>query len=895
MRYVYRFGNYYYGKGRLARADGSARMSAILGGKGAGLAEMTNIGIPVPPGFTISAELCIRFLKTGKYPKRLLQEVKEGMKFIEEVTGRKFGNPDRPLLLSVRSGAKVSMPGMLDSVLNLGLNDETVEGLARLTNNRYFAYDSYRRFIEMFGEVVLQIPREEFEKILEEEKKTLEKIKVPKAIKYQNQISCQEFTENSLQRIIKRYKEKVLQIIKKPFPQDPYEQLWQTISAVFKSWNNERAVEYRRIYNIPENLGTAVNVQAMVFGNMGETSATGVVFSRNPADGSNEPYGEFLINAQGEDIVAGIRTPQPIEWLKATHPKNYAQLLKILKKLERHYRDVQDVEFTIEDNRLWILQSRRAKRTPQAAVKIAYDMHKEGLISKEEAILRISAKEVEALLHPKLEESVKVLPVAKGLPASPGAVSGEVVFNSSKAIKLAKRGKKIILVRTKTSAEDVGGMAHAVGFLTATGGMTSHAAVVARGLGKPCVVGCANLYIDEQAKKALLGSQPIKEGMVITIDGSTGNVYLGALPTKESEFSKEFLAILRWADSIRKLNVRTNADTPKDASLARKFGAEGIGLCRTEHMFFGPKRIQAMREMILAPTPEQRKKALEKILPLQKQDFFEIFKAMDGLPVAIRTLDPPLHEFLPKDEAQIKKLAQSMKLPIDKVKQTISQLQEDNPMLGFRGCRLGIIYPEITEMQARAIFEAACEAIKQGIKVLPEVMVPLVGSEKEFIHQKQIIDRVANLVMAKYQIKVNYLVGTMIEVPRAAVIADKLAKHADFFSLGTNDLTQTVFGYSRDDIGNFLPQYLELKILEHNPFQTVDREGVGSLIKTVIKLARRANPKIKIGVCGEHGGDAESIVFFHQIGIDYVSCSPHRIPTARIAAAQAALSEKQKS
>ncbi|MEO0072748.1 MAG: pyruvate, phosphate dikinase [candidate division WOR-3 bacterium] len=895
MRYVYRFGNYYYGKGRLARADGSARMSAILGGKGAGLAEMTNIGIPVPPGFTISAELCIRFLKTGKYPKRLLQEVKEGMKFIEEVTGRKFGNPDRPLLLSVRSGAKVSMPGMLDSVLNLGLNDETVEGLARLTNNRYFAYDSYRRFIEMFGEVVLQIPREEFEKILEEEKKTLEKIKVPKTIKYQNQISCQEFTENSLQRIIKRYKEKVLQIIKKPFPQDPYEQLWQTISAVFKSWNNERAVEYRRIYNIPENLGTAVNVQAMVFGNMGETSATGVVFSRNPADGSNEPYGEFLINAQGEDIVAGIRTPQPIEWLKATHPKNYAQLLKILKKLERHYRDVQDVEFTIEDNRLWILQSRRAKRTPQAAVKIAYDMHKEGLISKEEAILRISAKEVEALLHPKLEESVKVLPVAKGLPASPGAVSGEVVFNSSKAIKLAKRGKKIILVRTKTSAEDVGGMAHAVGFLTATGGMTSHAAVVARGLGKPCVVGCANLYIDEQAKKALLGSQPIKEGMVITIDGSTGNVYLGALPTKESEFSKEFLAILRWADSVRKLNVRTNADTPKDASLARKFGAEGIGLCRTEHMFFGPKRIQAMREMILAPTPEQRKKALEKILPLQKQDFFEIFKAMDGLPVAIRTLDPPLHEFLPKDEAQIKKLAQSMKLPIDKVKQTISQLQEDNPMLGFRGCRLGIIYPEITEMQARAIFEAACEAIKQGIKVLPEVMVPLVGSEKEFIHQKQIIDRVANLVMAKYQIKVNYLVGTMIEVPRAAVIADKLAKHADFFSLGTNDLTQTVFGYSRDDIGNFLPQYLELKILEHNPFQTVDREGVGSLIKTVIKLARRANPKIKIGVCGEHGGDAESIVFFHQIGIDYVSCSPHRIPTARIAAAQAALSEKQKS
>ncbi|MCX7757469.1 MAG: pyruvate, phosphate dikinase [candidate division WOR-3 bacterium] len=894
MRYVYRFGNYYYGKGKLARADGSARMSAILGGKGAGLAEMTNIGIPVPPGFTISAELCIRFLRTGKYPKKLLKEIKQGMKFIEEITGRKFGNPEKPLLLSVRSGAKVSMPGMLDSVLNLGLNDETVEGLARMTNNRYFAYDSYRRFIEMFGEVVLQIPHEEFEKILEEEKKNIAKIKTNKALVNPSQSVTQEFTEHSLQQIIKRYKDKVLEITKKPFPKDPFEQLWQTINAVFKSWNNERAIEYRRIYNIPENLGTAVNVQAMVFGNMGETSATGVVFSRNPADGTNEPYGEFLINAQGEDIVAGIRTPQPIEWLKATHPKNYSQLLMILKKLEKHYRDVQDVEFTIENNRLWILQSRRAKRTPQAAVKIAYDMYKEGLITKEEAIMRISAKDIEALLHPKIEDDSKTPPVAKGLPASPGAVSGKIVFSSTKAIKLARRGEKIILVRTKTSAEDVGGMAHAVGFLTATGGMTSHAAVVARGLGKPCVVGCSSLYIDETAQKAFLGEYQIKEGTVITIDGTTGKVYLGSLPTKESEFSKEFLAILNWADNFRKLQVRTNADTPQDALIARKFGAEGIGLCRTEHMFFGPKRIQSMREMILARSPEQRKKALEKLLPFQKQDFFEIFKVMEGLPVTIRTLDPPLHEFLPKDDIQIKRLAQSMKMPIDTVKQIVNQLKEDNPMLGFRGCRLGIVYPEITEMQARAIFEAACEAIKNGIKVFPEIMIPLVSTVNEFLHQKQLIDRVANLIMAKYQTKVDYLVGTMIELPRAAIIADKLAKHADFFSLGTNDLTQTVFGYSRDDIGNFLPKYLELKIIDSNPFQTIDQEGVGSIISNVVKLSRRVNPNIKIGVCGEHGGDAESIFFFHKVGINYISCSPHRIPTARIAAAQGAIKETKK-
>jgi pyruvate,orthophosphate dikinase len=889
MLYVYRFGNY-YGKGKRARADGSARMSTILGGKGAGLAEMTNLGIPVPPGFTISAKLCNRYLKTGKYPKRLLAEVKQGMKFIEEITHRKFGDPKNPLLLSVRSGAKVSMPGMLDSVLNLGLNDETVEGLAALTKNRYFAYDSYRRFIEMFSEVVLKIPREELEKILDEEKKLasqeLKKMTPGKTLPEW------EFTETALHRIINRYKEKVLEITKKPFPQNPFNQLWQTISAVFKSWNNERAIEYRQIYKIPEDLGTAVNVQAMVFGNLGETSATGVVFSRNPADGTNEPYGEFLLNAQGEDIVAGLRTPQPIEWLKATHPQNFKQLLRILKKLEKHYRDVQDVEFTIENNRLWILQSRRAKRTPLAAVKIAYDMHQEGLITKEEAVMRISPQEIEALLHPRIKESQKLTPIGKGIPASPGVVSGEIVFSSDKAIRLGRKGRKVILVRTKTSAEDVGGMAQAVGFLTATGGMTSHAAVVARGLGKPCVVGCGALYIDEKNKQAILGNETLKEGTVITIDGSTGAIYSGAVATEEGTFSREFLAILEWADQIRKLHVRTNADTPQDALLARKFGAEGIGLCRTEHMFFGSKRITAMREMILAQSAEQRKKALDKLLPFQKNDFFEIFKAMDGLPVTIRTLDPPLHEFLPKDEVQIKRLAKSLRLPEEKVNQIISQLKEDNPMLGFRGCRLGIIYPEITEMQTRAIFEAACEAIKSGIKVLPEIMVPFVGTVNEFLHQKRIIERVANLIMAKYQVKVNYQIGTMIEIPRAALIADKLAQHADFFSFGTNDLTQTVFGYSRDDLGNFLPGYLDQQIIEANPFQVIDKEGVGTIMSTSIKLARRTKPRIKIGVCGEHGGEPDSIIFFHKIGVDYVSCSPHRIPTARIAAAQAALKNK---
>ncbi|MEO0076956.1 MAG: pyruvate, phosphate dikinase [candidate division WOR-3 bacterium] len=869
MWYVFRFGN--------KRADGSARLASILGGKGAGLAEMTNIGIPVPPGFTISTKVCVRYLKTHSFPKRLLSEVKRGMKFIEQITERKFGSPENPLLLSVRSGARISMPGMLDSILNLGLNENTVEGLARMTKNRTFALDSYRRFIEMFSEVVLDLPSDEFTKILNTEMKHA-KVK---------QIS--DLPEKSLENIIQLYLKKVLELTHKPFPADPFEQLWSAIKAVFESWNNPRAIEYRRIYKIPEDLGTAVNVQAMVFGNLGESSATGVVFTRNPNTGEDEPYGEYLINAQGEDIVSGTRTPQPIEWLKETHPKNYSQLLKLLKRLENHYKDMQDVEFTIERNRLWILQSRRGKRTPKAAVKIAYDMHQQGLITKEQAVLRVSPNDVDALLHPTIDLKEKQTPLVKGLPASPGAVSGKAIFSTSKAVKLGREGQKVILVRDKTSAEDVGGMAQSVGFLTATGGMTSHAAVVARGMGKPCVVGAEQIKFDENNRRAFFGNYVIKEGTVITIDGTNGNVYLGSIPTKEPTFSPEFKAILKWADEIRKLKVRANADTPKDALIAKKFGAEGIGLCRTEHMFFGGKRIRAMREMILATSRTARENALKKLLPFQKQDFKELFRIMDNQPITIRTLDPPLHEFLPKDERQISRLAKQMKLSEEKVRQIISQLKEDNPMLGFRGCRLGVVYPEITEMQAQAIFEAACEVTREGKNVICEIMIPLVGTLSEFISQKKIVERVANLVMAKYQTKINYTIGTMIEVPRAALIANEIAQEADFFSFGTNDLTQTVFGYSRDDVGKFLPQYLDKGILTFDPFQNLDTDGVGKLIKIAVKLGRQEKPQLKIGVCGEHGGDANSIQFFHKIGLDYVSCSPYRICGARIAAAQAVL------
>ncbi|MEO0091973.1 MAG: pyruvate, phosphate dikinase [candidate division WOR-3 bacterium] len=861
MPWIYRFG----GK----RADGSAKLTEILGGKGAGLAEMTNIGIPVPPGFTISTKACVEYLKTGKYPKQLEAEVKKGIKYIERITKKEFGNPKNPLLLSVRSGAKASMPGMMDTVLNLGLNDQTTKGLAELTQNEFFALDSYRRFIEMFTDVVMKLPQDDFDKIYEEEKQ-------------------------ASWHLINRYKEKVLELTGKPFIQDPYQQLWQAIIAVFESWNNPRAKEYRKIYKIPEDWGTAVNIQAMVFGNMGETSATGVVFTRDPATGAKGPYGEYLINAQGEDIVAGIRTPLPIEKLQQTHPQNYRELVRILNKLERHYKDVQDVEFTIERNRLWILQTRRGKRSPKAAVKIAYDMAKQGLISKAEAVLRISPDEVEALLHPMLPDKLDIKPLAKGLPASPGAVSGEVIFSSVEAVRLGKAGKAVILLRPKTSAEDVAGMAYAVGFLTATGGMTSHAAVVARGMGKPCIVGCEDILIDEVNKKARVGKQEIKEGDIITIDGTSGSVYLGKIPTIEPELSDEFKAILKWADEIRRLKVRANADTPKDAITARKFGAEGIGLCRTEHMFFGAGRISAMREMILAPDKESRKKALAKLLPMQKEDFKEIFRIMDGLPVTIRTLDPPLHEFLPKEEQAIAQLAQEMGYSLEQVKNIISSLKEDNPMLGFRGCRLGIAYPEITEMQVQAIIEAACEVTKEGKKVLPEIMIPLVSKVEEFINQKNLVVKVAEEAMEKYHCKISYSVGTMIEVPRAALTADEIAKHAQFFSFGTNDMTQTVFGFSRDDAGRFLPMYIENGILSNDPFEVLDTKGVGEMVKIGVKLGRSVNPKLKLGICGEHGGNPESIEFFHTIGLDYVSCSAFRVCVARLAAAHANLKIKEK-
>jgi len=859
-----------------------AKIVEILGGKGAGLAEMTNIGIPVPPGFTISTSACIYYLKKKEYPRDLLKEIKNGIKFIESVTGRHYGIPDNPLLVSVRSGARVSMPGMMDTVLNLGLNDETVEGLAAQTQNRRFALDSYRRFIQMFSDVVLGLPMEEFEKILTQEKKRL-------AITADN-----ELNEEALARIIGKYKKlpETNPNLFRPVPQDPWEQLTMAINAVFESWNNERAKAYRKIYNIPEDWGTAVNVQAMVFGNMGEDSATGVAFTRNPANGKKEFYGEYLSNAQGEDIVAGIRTPKPLEWLASEMPKIYQQLENILKKLELHYKDIQDVEFTIERNRLWILQTRRAKRTALAAVRIAVDMVREGIITPKDAVLRVQASDVESLLHPILDPSAKYTPLAKGIPASPGATSGEIVLTSERAIKLTNEGKKVILVRHETSADDVSGMAKAQGFLTATGGMTSHAAVVARGMGKPCVVGCENLAIDYQAKQVKIGDTVLKQGTIITIDGTTGNVILGAVPTINQTMSDEFKTLLAWADVFRRLKVRANADTPTDAKTARDFGAEGIGLCRTEHMFFGEERIWAMQEMIIAEDEAGRRKALAKLLPLQREDFKVLFRTMQGFPVTIRTLDPPLHEFLPRDETAILKLAQKLNKEPQAIKKIINQLHETNPMLGFRGCRLGIVYPEITEMQVRAIFEAACAVKKEGVEVLPEVMIPLTGTVKEFIVQKELVDKVAQEVFTEFGFTLPYACGTMIEIPRAALTADDIARYADFFSYGTNDLTQTVFGFSRDDAGKFLPHYLEKKILDADPFRVLDEEGVGVLIKLGVRLGRRVKPDLKIGICGEHGGEPKSIEFCHRQGLDYVSCSPFRVPIARLAAAQAALREK---
>ena len=879
-KYIYFFGG--------GKAEGRGDMKDLLGGKGAGLAEMTNAGIPVPPGFTITTEMCTYYYQhNGKFPDDFDQQLNEYLKKLEEVTGKKFGSPENPLLVSVRSGAKISMPGMMDTILNLGLNDEVVKGLAKNSGDERFAYDAYRRFIQMFGNVVMGIDKNKFEKYLEEKKKE-------RGVEYDSELSSDD-----LKDLVEKFKQVYKEETGKDFPQDPMVQLKMAIEAVFKSWNNPRAITYRKINKIPDDLGTAVNIVTMVFGNMGDDSGTGVGFTRNPSTGEEEFYGEYLTNAQGEDVVAGIRTPKPISELEKEMPEVYKQLKEITKRLEKHYRDVQDFEFTIEKGKLYMLQTRTGKRTPLAAVKIAVDMVEEGLITKEEAIMRVEPSQIDQLLHPIIDPEVKVEPIAKGLPASPGAASGKVVFTADDAERKAKE-EPVILVRVETSPDDIHGMNAAKGILTSRGGMTSHAAVVARGMGKPCVVGCGELLVDEENKVIKVNDEEIKEGDWITIDGGTGNVMVGQIPTVEAGITGGFKKLMEWADEIRKIGVRTNADTPPDARKAREFGAEGIGLCRTEHMFFAPERLPIVQEMIMAETEEERRKALDKLLPFQKDDFKGIFKEMAGLPVIIRTLDPPLHEFLPKREelmveiALMKEKGEDQKKIEEKEKilARVEQLHEFNPMLGHRGCRLGITYPEITEMQARAIMEAACELKKEGVEVIPEIMIPLVGNVNELKNQKEVVIKVAEEVMKKYGVKVKYMVGTMIEIPRAAVTADQIAEEAEFFSFGTNDLTQMTLGFSRDDVAKFLPIYIDKKIIKDDPFMTLDQEGVGQLVKMGIEKGRKTNPSLEIGICGEHGGDPESVKFCHRVGMNYVSCSPYRVPVARLAAAQAAVEEK---
>ncbi|MGA1847416.1 pyruvate, phosphate dikinase [Deferribacter abyssi] len=872
-KYVYFFGN--------GKAEGTGDMKNLLGGKGAGLAEMTNLGIPVPPGFTITTEACIEYYKNNKlYPEGMWEQALEALKRLEEAVGKKFGDSSNPLLVSVRSGARVSMPGMMDTILNLGLNDETVKGLAKISNNERFAYDSYRRFIQMFCDVVLGIEHNKFERVLDEVKENY-------GAKYDTDLNAE-----NLKEVVERYKKLVEEELGKSFPQDTMEQLRLAINAVFESWNNQRAITYRKINKIPDDWGTAVNIVAMVFGNMGNDSGTGVAFTRNPSTGKKEFFGEFLINAQGEDVVAGIRTPEPIAKLKELMPEVFKQLEEVYQKLEKHYKDMQDIEFTVEKGKLYLLQTRSGKRTARAAVKIAYDMYKEGLIDKKTAVLRVQPEQVDQLLHPMIDPNEKYEILAKGLPASPGAAVGKVVFTAEDAEQWAEKGEKVILVRNETSPEDIGGMNAAEGILTATGGMTSHAAVVARGMGKTCVAGCGAIRIDEKSKQFEVNGKIIKEGDFITINGSTGEVILGQVKLIMPELSGEFAEILKWADEFRKLGVRTNADTPKDSEIARNFGAEGIGLCRTEHMFFEGNRIDAVREMILSDTKEDRIKALEKIKPYQKEDFIGIFKAMDGLPVTIRLLDPPLHEFLPHTEEDIEKISKASGISAEALRKKVEELKEFNPMLGHRGCRLGLTYPEVYEMQVYAIMEAACECTKEGIKVKPEIMIPLVGHYKELAILKDMVDSIAKEVMEQYNVNVEYLVGTMIELPRAALTADEIAQYAQFFSFGTNDLTQTTLGLSRDDSGKFLPFYVEKGIYKEDPFVSIDQNGVGQLVEIGVKKGRNTRPDLKTGICGEHGGDPESIYFCHKIGLNYVSCSPYRVPVARLAAAHAALLEK---
>ncbi len=880
VRYVYLF------------EEGNAGMKSLLGGKGANLAEMTNIGLPVPPGLIITTEACKEFAKSGgKLPAGLVDEVKDKLTVLEKKLGRKFGDGSCPLLLSVRSGAPVSMPGMMDTVLNLGLNDVTVEGLARITNNRRFALDCYRRFLTMFGDVVMGIEHAKFERILERWKEKA-------GVSYDSQLG-----EEELLGVVADYKYMVEMETGRPFPEEPFEQLFMAVEAVFKSWNNDRAIVYRRINKIPDDLGTAVNIQAMVFGNMGGDCGTGVAFTRNPATGEKKLYGEYLINAQGEDVVAGIRTPQPIETLKDEMPEVYRQFEATCQLLEKHYRDMQDIEFTIERGRLWILQTRSGKRTAQAAIKVAVDMVEEGLITKDEAILRVEAGQLDQLLHKRIDPKARLHIIARGLPASPGAASGAVVFDANKAEKLGQEGQKVILVRTETTPDDIHGIVAAQGVLTSRGGMTSHAAVVARGMGKPCVCGCEAIQIDYNRKEFTCGDLVIKEGDTISLDGSTGNVILGTVPLLDPELSPEFKKLLTWADGIRTLGVRANADTPKDAAKAREFGAEGIGLARTEHMFMGPERLPIVQEMILAKSPEERKAALDKLLPVQEGDFYEILKAMDGLPVTIRLLDPPLHEFLPRTEdlaveiAHLKHTGKSEGevAAMEDLLRKVKALSEHNPMLGHRGCRLGITFPEVYAMQARAIFRATAKLVSEGKNPIPEVEIPLVIEARELAYLREMIEGIAREVMEETGIEFEYTVGTMIEVPRAALLADEIANEADFFSFGTNDLTQTTLGFSRDDAeGKFLQSYLDKKILSDNPFMVLDRRGVGKLMTMTVELGRRSNPALVVGICGEHGGEPSSIEFCHEIGLDYVSCSPFRVPIARLAAAQAKVKEMRR-
>ncbi len=864
--------------------EGNSSMRDLLGGKGAGVAEMTNAGVPVPPGFTITTEACNAFYTSGeRFPDGMWEQVLAGLKDVEAQTGRNFGDPSNPLLVSVRSGAKFSMPGMMDTVLNLGLNKQTLEGLAKQTNNPRFAQDAYRRFIQLFGKIVLGVEGDKFEDVMEEAKGHGQRLDT-------------DLSEQELAQIAEQFKQIIRNEKGVEFPEDPMEQLRQSIAAVFMSWNGRRARDYRRVNKISDSLGTAVNVQTMVFGNMGTDSATGVAFTRNPSTGESVMFGEYLVNAQGEDVVAGVRTPQDISELAKTMPEVYNQFVEITSKLERHYRDVQDTEFTIEQGKLWMLQTRTGKRTGPAAVKIAVDMVKEGIIDKATAVQRVEPAALDQLLHPMIDpkEKAKTSSLTKGLPASPGAATGKAVFHPDEAEQMAQKGEKVILVRVETAPDDFHGMVAAQAILTARGGMTSHAAVVARGMGKPCVAGAGALKVNYKESLVAIGETIIKKGDWITLDGSTGEVFSGQLPTIEPEMAGDFGVFMEWVDEFRAMGVRTNADTPHDAQVAREFGAEGIGLCRTEHMFFEGDRIDAVREMILAEDEEGRRKALAKIEPHQQGDFEGIFRAMDGLPVTIRTLDPPLHEFLPHDDEGIREVAGKLGVDAAKVKERVEALHEFNPMLGFRGCRLGVMYPEITEMQARAIFKAAVKVKKEGVSVHPEVMIPLINGREELKLQEEVVRRVADDVQKAEGVQIDYLVGTMIELPRAALTADKVAEVAEFFSFGTNDLTQTCMGLSRDDSGRFLPPYVEKKILPDDPFQSLDQEGVGQLVKMGVDLGRRVRPDLKVGICGEHGGDPASVEFFFRAGMNYVSCSPFRVPIARLAAAQASLARYKK-